>query len=100
MYQPNNPLPVRWASKVRTRHPDHENDAYVEGLSRKGKRTHGHGQQRGDCWEEEVWGTKWSWKKIQWIKFLKKERENDAYETSRCVSFAPFLQMTTTLLRK
>ena len=24
------------------------------GIEQKGKRTHGHGQQWGDCWKEEV----------------------------------------------
>ena len=29
------------------------------GTEQKGKRIHGTGQQRGDCWREEYKGTKW-----------------------------------------
>ena len=29
------------------------------GIEQKGKRTHAHGQQCGDCWGREYKGTKW-----------------------------------------
>ena len=37
----------------------------TQGIEQKGKRTHGHGQQCGDCWGVEDKGTKWKGKKIK-----------------------------------
>ena len=48
----------------------------VEGLSKKEKRTHGHGQQGGDCWRRGIRELNGNGKNIIKMTYFLKDREN------------------------